>query len=483
MVQPVLDVVPQALEPLAVAVDVLERLADPAVQDRFSHRLRLGELLVLEQPPEPPVSVPERVQVVGADRLQGRFPGTDIPLQRFDLVDMPMLRFRKPLRHPLRLLQRQPDRIQPLPLFLPDGKTGQQEQDDDQGRDDPRRPFAVPFPGGREPLPFRHGLQIIPLRPAHRLGSLGSQDGILPQRAPLQQGQRLLRVPFQAIAVVLPVLQLHQSFGMLPVQAVPETERPVFLAGQVQGISPVAKPVVVLREPGGRHRLEAAGGERRIAGRGGQLVGRVDVHSVTDQGAVPQADRKDLLQQPVRLVPLPGVHVGADQAERRFRPVQVADVVGPVVHIGHGAADEALQVAVPHGPRMQQRPFERYDRLVILSPVIRDQSPLIPEPGVGGGIPLRREIGQGRGEQVGIDSVGAGLIQPDDRVQGLVGPALQRIPALAADQHEKQAAEKRDLGFHCVLSLGKRAQQPASKGGTGPDRTGNEATVLKHIAS
>ena len=53
--QMIFDIRLKALETLAVAVDILERFADSPVEDRFRHHLRLGELFVLEQPPQPPV--------------------------------------------------------------------------------------------------------------------------------------------------------------------------------------------------------------------------------------------------------------------------------------------------------------------------------------------------------------------------------------------------------------------------------------------
>ena len=58
MPQMVLDIILQALETLVVAVDVLEGVTDPPVQDGFRHDLRFGELFVFEQPSQAPIPVP-----------------------------------------------------------------------------------------------------------------------------------------------------------------------------------------------------------------------------------------------------------------------------------------------------------------------------------------------------------------------------------------------------------------------------------------
>ena len=193
---------------------------------------------------------------------------------------------------------------------------------------------------------------------------------------------------------------------MDPGQAVPDAVGQVLTACQIQGVSPVTLLLITEGESRFFRNLEIADGQRRISGRRIQLVGSADIHAWAQEDPVPGADRHDLLQQRARLVPFPGIHERADQPKGRLRPVQgiflrveglpglphvdriLPDIEGPGIGIGHGPADQALQVPVARNPGLLQRLLIGDDRLVILSPIVGDQSPVIPKPSFCGSIPF-----------------------------------------------------------------------------------------------
>ena len=310
-------------------------------------------------------------------------------------------------------------------MFQPDDAAGLDEQEDDEHQDGPYHPFPVPLPGGGQPLPFRDRFQVVPLRPAYRLGSLRPEQRILPGRAFFQQGQRHLQVPLQAIPVILAVIQLQHPLRMPDGQAVPELERPVFLSGQIQRIPPVTQVVVAQRETCLHRIFEAMAGSDRIPVRSIQLIKGIEVHADAVQRRIPGTDGHDILQQPVRFRPFPGIHIGRNQPERHLGPEQgvfpgleslpslaqiqriFTDVIGPVIGIRHGAAHQAFQVPVPGDPRLFQRFLEGDDRLVIFPVVISIPPPMEPKPAFRGRIPFFREIGKGRGQQAGVEGIRA----------------------------------------------------------------------------
>ena len=91
------------------------------------------------------------------------------------------------------------------------------------------------------------------------------------------------------------------------------------------------------------------------------------------------------------------------------------------------------------------------DGLVVLAPVEGNQPPVKPEPSSCRGISLRREVGQGRRQQFRVDGIGAGLIQPNHRVQRVIRPPPRGFATAAADDRKKQQGQDGDPGFHRVL--------------------------------
>ena len=217
---------------------------------------------------------------------------------------------------------------------------------------------------GHQPFPFRDDFLIIPLRPADRFRSLDAQQRILAGCAALQQAQRLLHISFQAIPVILPVLELQQAFRVDTGQAVPKPDGAVLLPGQIQGISPVAQLFIAHGEAGLFRFPETAQSELRIPGRRIQQVRGIDALPDSKQGAVPVADRQAFLKQPLRLGPFPGIHVGGGEPQGHLRPIQgirfcieslpslpqidgiFPDIVRKVVRIRHDAANHPRKTAV-----------------------------------------------------------------------------------------------------------------------------------------
>ena len=254
-------------------------------------------------------------------------------------------------------------------------------------------------------------------------------------------------------------------------QAVPQPDGAVFLPGQIPGISQIAQFVVPQRLPRLLGLLEIPGGQFRILGRSVQQVRGIDRHADSAQLPAPEADRQAFLQQRLRPGPFPGVQIGGRQPQGHLRPIQgillriegqprlpqvdrvLADVECLVVRIRHGAADQAFQMPVSRDPRLFQRFLEGDDGLVILVPIVGDQPPMVPEPSLRRGIPLRGEPGQGGFQQFRIDGIDAGLIEPDDRVQGRIRLSPLGFAPTAANQQQKQEDQDRDPGFHRVLSL------------------------------
>ena len=186
-----------------------------------------------------------------------------------DLVQVPMLGLREFLGHPLRFLQGAADGDQPLLRLLPQDERCHRQQYEQKGADGDGGPFPVKFPGGPEPLPFRHRFQIIPLRLAHGFGSLALEEPVLQEGAFLQHREGLLDFPFQAEHPVSAVQQFGKSVRMRPFQAVPQGKRLGLPSDKIQGIPPVAQFFIRERKTIGGRLLETMDRHGRI------LQGRV----------------------------------------------------------------------------------------------------------------------------------------------------------------------------------------------------------------